>query len=89
MLQQQSPSLLVVPSGRTGYMRPVRFLPLSCTLILALLLAGCGKKEEQAKAPPKPAAPAPAPVPEKPEGPPPPEKGAKAHQAAGLVKHAR
>ena len=60
-------------------MRPVRFLPLSCTLILALLLAGCGKKEEQAKAPPKPAAPAPAPVPEKPEGPPPPEKGAKAH----------
>ncbi len=59
-----------------------RFLLLpSALLILALPFAGCGKKAEEAKAPPKPSASAPAPVvvPAKPEGPPPPEKGAKPH----------
>ena len=72
-------------------MRLTRFLPLSCTLSLALLLAGCGKKEEQAKAPPKPAASAPAPVavPAKPDGPLPPEKGAKPHPSFDGLAAAR
>lgn len=63
-----------------------RFLLQSCTLIVALLLAGCGQKEKQAKAAPKPA---PATAPAKPEDSPRPEAGRKPHPTLDGLAAAR